>query len=187
MEISLCTDGRFHYVLGYGKNDRCITEAPISVLKKFLKADCFELVELVNQKEQVTPVIQVKEEYVHYIDLTTNYTVKKNRGVSLYSLILITRENELLTYFSKKWGIRLLKLYDLVEALAQREQYSIGFNYDKLGIQLFIEDYELWPRIKRFDGKELMYPFLMDEFQADLLNLQCQVDDAWDEEEHEGK
>lgn len=184
MEISLCTDGRYHYVLGYGKYDRCITGAPVSILKKFLKADCFKLVELVNQEEEITPVIQVKEEYVHYIDLAANRTVKKSRGVSLYSLVLITRENELLNYFSKKWGIRLFKLLDLVEGLAQREQYSIGFNYDKIGIQLFIEDYEFWPRIKRFDGKELMYPFLIDEFNQDLLHLQCQVDDAWDEEEH---
>ncbi len=186
MEISLCTDGRFHYVLGYGKNDRCITGAPVSILKKFLKANCFELVELVNHQEEITPVIQVKEEFVHYIDLSANLSVRKSKGISMYSLTLITRENELLNYFSKKWGIRLMKLYDLVETLAQREQYSIGFNYDKLGIQLFIEDYELWPRIKRFDGKELMYPFLMEEFNADLLNLQCQVDDAWDEREEHG-
>lgn len=184
MELSLCTDGHTHYVLGYGKKDFCITEAPVSILKKLLKSRCFELVEVIDKAKRTTPVIKLKDNYVSYIDLRKNPTVKKNRGITLYSLNLITRENELLRYFGKKWKTKLLKLGDLIEVLAQQEQYAIGFNFDKIGIQLFIEDYELWPRIKRFDGKELLYPFLIDEFQEDLLNLQCQVDDAWDEEEY---
>lgn len=183
MEISLCTDGRTHYVLGYGKYDHCITGAPVSILKKILKSRCFELVELIDSKNNVTPVIQLTEDYVSYIDLTINRTVKKSQGISLYSIELITRENELLRFFGEKWGVKLLKLADLVEVLAQREQYAIGFNFDKMGVQLFIEDYELWPRIKRFDGKELLYPFLINEFQSDLFSLQCKADDLWDEKE----
>lgn len=181
MKISLCTDGKTHYVLGYGKYDCCIMQAPVSILKKILKADCFEFVELINKRKEITPAIQIKETYFSYIDLAINRSVKKSNGISFYSMHLITRENELLRFFGKKWNVKLLKLADLVEVLSQREQYAIGFNFNKIGIQLFIEDGELGPQVKRFEGKELLYPFLLNEFQADLFSLQCQVDDFSDQ------
>lgn len=175
MELTLCTDGQAHYVFSYGKQDHFITKAPVSILKKIVRAKCFEVIRP-KKGSKNTPAIKLKDTYRLYSDLESHYEMEDHSGLSWYKFIFCTRENELFQYFSEIWEEQIFCVTDLIRTLNQYDDYRIGANYSKKGIQFFIEN-EFTDLVgKKMEGKKFYYPFLLHELEEDLVALKAQAD-----------
>lgn len=176
MEISLLTNGQDHYVHGYGKQNIFIITAPLSILKKMVHAHCFEVVQSEKTKEAI-PLIKLREDFKEYVGIKTVNTRKVEKDHLVYKLSLCTRKNELLQHYSTQWHKKLVNLETLIYYLGvQHKGYYFGAYHGKLGLQLTILNDALWQKGKAILGKNLYYPFLIKEFEAEIDALKTQAD-----------
>lgn len=174
MKINIFTCGNNHSVIGYGKNNLLITNTPASILRRIVKSDCFEVVQ--SESDQL-PMIRLKDEYKQYVKVQSVSMISGGEDHISYSVSLCTRKNELLQFYSKKMGKKFLSLSALLQALSNKQKgVHIGAKFGKTGIQLVVINDSLSLLGKTIEGKKLCYPFLMNEFEAEVDALVKQAE-----------